>query len=208
MNIIRAELDDTDLFDRKQLDNGACCFYTEDKSSKYYFEIIGQNAILHTDENQFIDEVINEFLFYSGFITTIHDSSGQLLKERSIGKLDLMQITNIQPSQFYVNERKLINCQKWIKKQKDIIIPIAIINDKIVSLDGHTRLRAALYLGYSHAYIYQEDYDDCIIHFVNEAVKRNIANVTDMAIISDEEYKLKWHKYCDDFFANLNNQLN
>ena len=71
-------------------------------------------------------------------------------------------------------------------------------------MDGHTRLKAAIDLGYTSVQVYQDDYDDTIFHFVDEAIRRNIRNVYDMKVISSEEYKIKWDKFCDDLFSRLN----
>lgn len=198
MKIIRAEINDKDIFSEEELKYGACCFFTEDRSNKYFFKIKGQESILYTSSKIYIDEAIDEFLFYSGFITLIKNSEGNILKERKID-MYLLKISEIQPSQFYINEKKLANCKQWIIEQRDIMIPISTMDGKTVSLDGHTRLRAALDLGYDSVYVYNEACDDYICYFVEEAIKRKVFSVYDMDIVDDEEYKLKWHKFCNEF---------
>jgi len=202
MEIIRAGMDDTNMFSKEQLAHGACCFYTADKSIRYYFEIQGHEAILYAYEQKYINEVIDEFLFYSNFVTCIKHTNGHVLKQRDAIKLEPFAILKIQPSQFYINEQKLINCKSWIKSQEDIRIPVATIDGKVVSLDGHTRLRAALDLGYTHAYIYPDDCGDYTAAFVNEAINRNIFGIFDMAILPNDEYKVRWDKFCDYFLAS------
>ena len=205
MKIIRADLNDTDIFSRSELDFGACCFFSEDRNCKYFFAINGQGATLFTDADKYISEAIEEFLFYSGFILSIKDKHGCILAARTPSQPYLLEISKIQPSQFYINERKLESCKKWIKKTEDIFIPIAIKDDKNISLDGHTRLRAALDLGYTSVFVYPDEHDDVIFYFSDEAIRRQIYSVSDMELVSDEEYKLKWNKYCDDLFAGLQN---
>lgn len=204
MKIIRANAYDTDIFSKKELDFGACCFYSEDRALKYFFEIKGRDATLYTNvipcENQFLQEAIDNFLFYSGFIVTIKDTDGNILRENPQNKPYLHEILKIQPSQFYINEKKLIDCKKWIKSYEDIFVPIVIKDGISISQDGHTRLRAALDLGFTSVYAYQEDYSEHIFHFTNEAKRRGINSISDMEILSDEDYVLKWHKYCDDYF--------
>ena len=39
MKIIRAEINDTDIFNESELDFGACCFFTEDKRYKYFSKL-------------------------------------------------------------------------------------------------------------------------------------------------------------------------
>ena len=203
MEIIRAEMNDTDLFSKSELNFGACCFFTQDRVFRYFFGINGREAMLFANTNQYISEAIDAFLFYSGFIVSIKDENGCVLAARTQSRPYLFEISNIQPSQFYINEKKLESCKKWIKSPEDIFIPIAVKDGKVISLDGHTRLRAALDLGYASVYVYPDEYDDTVFHFSDEAMRRKIYSVSDMEIVGDEEYKVKWNKYCDDFFANL-----
>ena len=205
MRIIRADINDTDIFDPHELDFGACCFFTEDKACKYFFEISGQEATLFSNTNQHVSQAIDEFLFYSSFITTIKNKEGKILLTRTAPKPYLLEISKIQPSQFYINEQKLESCKKWVKCPKDILIPIVAKDDKIISLDGHTRMRAALDLGFTSIYAYPDEYDDSIFLFVDEAVKRNLYYVSDMELVSVAEYKQKWNKFCDDLFDSLEN---
>jgi len=202
LNIIRANINDTDMFDTKELGYGACCFYTEDKLNHYYFKIHGREATLYTNSEKHINEAIEEFLYYSNFIICIKMPDGSILRKQEPKSLKLLDILSIQPSQFYINEKKLSSCKEWIKDSKDVMIPVANINGRVVSLDGHTRLRAANDLGYTEVYTYLDDCSEYIESFVDKAIDRNILNVLDMLILSDEEYDLRWNKYCEDYFEN------
>ena len=200
MKILRAGAKDTDIFSKAELAFGACCFFSENREYKYFFEIEGRNAVLRSDTDKYISEAIDEFLFYSGFIVEIKDCSGRILFEKKQNEPYLYDISKIQPSQFYISQGKLENCKKWISGNEDIFIPIVIKDETAISLDGHTRLRAALDLGYTCVYVYPEECDEMIFHFVDEAIKRRITNVFHMDILSDEEYEIKWNKFCEDFF--------
>ena len=154
MEIIRAEINDTDMFTKRELDYGACCFFTDDRVFRYFFKINGKEATLYTNTEQYISETIELFLFYSSFILLIKDKDGRILAERTHNQPYLLEISKIQPSQFYINESKLESCKTWLKSPEDIYIPIVIKDGKIISLDGHTRLRAALDLGYYSVFVY------------------------------------------------------
>jgi len=202
MEIIRASINDTDIFTKDELNFGACCFYTEDRKNKYFFEIKGFNATIFSNTCGFIDDVIDEFMFYSGFITTVKDSNGNILREKLNRKPFLLDISIIQPSQFFINKSKLENCLTWIKNLCNIFIPITIRENEYISLDGHTRIKAALELGYTHVNVYFDECNVYIFNFVEEAKKRNIFSVSQMELLDNEEYELRWNRYCDDFFAS------
>lgn len=203
MKIVRAGMNDTDIFTKDELHFGACCFFTEDRAFRYFFEINGQEATLFTNGNPYINEAIEEFLFYSSFVLSVKDEHGRILATRTQNQPYWFEISSIQPSQFYINEKKLEGCKKWIKGPEDIYIPIAVRDNKVISLDGHTRLRAALDLGYTSVLVYPDAYDDTIFLFVQEAIRRKIHSVSDMELVSADAYALKWNKYCDDLFASL-----
>jgi len=202
MKIVRASINDTDLFSSQQLIFGACCFFTEDKIGRYFFEINGREATLYTNTKDHIAQAIDEFLFYSGFITTIKDKEGRILAERTPNIPCLHEISKIQPSQFYISEDKLSRCKTWIRSSEDILVPVIVKDGKTIALDGHTRLRAAVDLGFDSAYVYTEESSDYIFKFVDEAVKRGVLCISDMEIISEEDYNTKWHKFCDTFFGH------
>ena len=203
MKIIRAGFEDTDIFSESELNHGACCFFSEDRTCKYFFEIKGQEAILHANTGMYTAEVIDEFLFYSGFITLIKTPDGDVLLEKATVEPRMFEVSKIQPSQFYISDEKLARCKRWITGPEDIHIPVVIKDGICISLDGHTRLRAAIDLGYPSVYVYPDECDEVIFRFVAEAVKRNITSVYDMEIVGSEEYKAKWDGFCDCLLKSL-----
>ena len=158
MKIIRAEHTDTDLFSQHELDYGACCFFTEDKAYRYYFQINEREATIFANTDSYMSQAIDAFLYYSSFIVSVKDQNGQVLCTKTPHEPYLQSISSIQPSQFYVNQSKLECCKKWIKSNEDIYIPIVIKDGMSISLDGHTRLRAAMDLYYSSVYVYPAEY--------------------------------------------------
>lgn len=200
MKIIRADINDTAIFDNDELRFGGCCFFTEDRLCKYFFRINGREATLFKSSDKYIPQVIDEFLFYSGFIATIHDEKGIILLERKPSEAYLCEIDKLQPSQFYINKTKLENCKRWIKSQDDIFAPIVISEGRTILQDGHTRVRAAIELGYTCINVYPEEHTSYILDFVDEAVKRQINSISDMQLLDDDEYRVKWHGFCDAFF--------
>lgn len=204
MDIIRASKNDTDLFDASRLSHAACCFYTEDRTGRFFFEIVNHTeAIVHHENDTYINEAIDEFLFYSGFISKIRNNSGEIIRYIPEKCFQKIPITDIQPSQFYINERKLNECKLWIKSEADIRIPVTRSSGELISLDGHTRMKAARDMGFDYALVFEEDTSEYIFDFAAMAKEKDIMNVDDMPVVSDEEYTIKWHNFCDNYFNRI-----
>lgn len=121
--------------------------------------------------------------------------------------IDIHTVTihDLQPSQFYISKEKLEKVLSWFNPQ-DLSnfepIPVKILQDKIVLMDGHTRIVAALLYNLPKVPLVWESeelswdmYEACI----EACIDRNIHSPYDLKdkIISKEEYKLKWDAWCD-----------
>ncbi len=117
----------------------------------------------------------------------------------------------LQPSQFYISSRKLKAVENWFDRG-DLSsfepIPIKLINGKPVMTDGHTRAVAAIKAGLLYVPLVWEDeeldwymYKKC----VEACVKMGINSPALLAdrVISDSEYRIKWHKWCDEMHAEV-----
>ena len=152
------------------------------QSTQYDFEIVNhQKAILHTDGNECPQEVIEEFLFYSGFINHIETLEGTIIYHQPKKKVMKVPLLNIQPSQLY-------------------IIPIIEEGNQWISIDGHTRLKAAELLGFSEIYVYLGEYEPYIDDFVYFCQKEQKFNIRDLPIITNEAYQIKWCLFCESYF--------
>lgn len=72
---------------------------------------------------------------------------------------------------------------------------------RYIALDGHTRLYYAVVNKWKRIRAIVETSDNVIYGFVNEAQKRKIYVPEDMLLVSHNEYKEKWYRFCDEFFA-------
>lgn len=122
-------------------------------------------------------------------------------------KIDIhtLKIQDLQPSQFYISKEKLDGVLSWFNPQ-DLSnfepIPIKVLQDKIVLMDGHTRIVAALLhnidkvpLTWESDELSWDMYEAC----VEACIHRHIHSPYDLKdrIISKEEYKYKWDAWCD-----------
>lgn len=121
------------------------------------------------------------------------------------------KLKDLQPSQLYISEEKISKIKEWFNPN-DLTtfepIPIKIINAVPVILDGHTRCVYAILSGLEELPLEFEKeewdwdmYDVCI----NECKTQNITSPYDLInrIISKEDYKIKWDKWCDEMQENI-----
>lgn len=145
-------------------------------------------------------KLINEFRFYSEHIIYFYDENMKLIKSFPHKYIFYISLKDIKPSRFLVDIDKVRAIECFIESEEDIYIPLAKINEHFISMDGHTRLYYAITKGYSKVRAYFTDLGDYLEGFVEEARKINIYSPYDLKLVSHEEYKIKWNKFCDDFF--------
>lgn len=177
-----------------------------DEKYKCSFKIINENsAIVIFDKEVDMHQLIDEFRFYSGHIVNFYSEDMELIKAFPPMNIFHINIRDIQPSQFFVDMDKVKAISSFIECEDDIVISLAKIEDSFISLDGHTRLYYAVSKGYSKVKGYLTEQGDYLDGFVEEARKRNVFSPYDLELISHEEYRIKWDKFCDDFFNEREN---
>ena len=200
MNITRVNSYKDDRFSQKVLLQHGCFLVEE---APYEVEIISDfEAIVRGENREMYPEVIEEFRFYTPHITRFLDGHGGIVKEYPKAQPFSVSLEQIQPSQFYVDEEKLAAVSSFIREPNDIIIQVLPFEGRFISLDGHTRLYLAVLKGWDSVRAVVDTSSDYIYGFAAEAKRRNIHSPKDMERISHSEYEEKWHRFCDDFFAN------
>ncbi len=110
----------------------------------------------------------------------------------------LIDLLSIQPSQLYINKKKLA---KILEEERERVIPIKQLNNKIIFTDGHTRAYAAYIQGKKQITVEWDDeeldweaYQIC----VDWCIAEKITTITDLVdkIIEDEEYQILWLERC------------
>lgn len=199
MNIKRIDTYQDKRFSQKAL-NQHGCFLVDDMP--YEVVIISDTeAVIHGREPSVYADLIDEFRFYTPHITMFYDESHCIIKEFSQKQLLTIKLEQIQPSQFYVDENKIAAISSFIRRPEDIIIQILPHRDRYISLDGHTRLYYAVMQGWESVRAVTEVSDEWVYRFVEEARKRNIHTPMDLIPVTHDEYTVKWNRFCDDFFA-------
>jgi hypothetical protein len=135
--------------------------------------------------------------------------------EINMNKAIMMNLYELQPSQLFLNLKKLEDILSWFKPE-DInsydAIPIKRLNNRTIFTDGHTRAYAAYLKGINEIKVYWDEddldwnaYQICVDWCINE----NINSIVDLEkrVIPDEEYKLLWLDKCRKMHDELMNKV-
>jgi hypothetical protein len=176
-----------------------------DNQDRYEVEIISDNeAIIRGIDPHQYEKIIDEFRFYSEHITKFYDSMRKVIKEFPHITLFELCLDQIQPSQFYIDAKKVEMIRSFIHKEEDIIIPVIPFQDRYIALDGHTRLYLASISGWKKVRAFCTEGGEYIQDFVNEAIRRAVRSPRDLVLLSHTEYDVKWNQFCDHFFEQRN----
>ncbi len=122
-----------------------------------------------------------------------------------------LTIKDLQPSQFYISERKLASVEAWFDPA-DLSnfepIPVKELDGVPVITDGHTRAVAALRVGVDRVpLVWDTDELDWRLYraCVTACRRRGILSSADLLtrIISAEEYVEQWDAWCDRLHADI-----
>lgn len=167
----------------------------------YEVEIVGQEtAVVRGPDSAVFPELMEHFRFFAEHIYRFIDESGRLIREYRPVALFSVKLTEIQPSQFYVDIDKIAAVKNFIGRAEDIVIPLIKTQSGYISLDGHTRLALAVEWGFNYVQGFFTQAGDYIVDFAREAQKRNVWSPFDLQAIPHEKYEVLWNQFCDEFF--------
>lgn len=173
----------------------------------YEIEIVSKDtANVRGNNPSAYEELIEEFRYHAPQICKFLDDAGAVIKDYPVAAETWIELSNIQPSQFYVDEDKLEAIKSFINAEEDIVVQVIPWDDRFISLDGHTRLFLAHMLGFKQVKAVVVEQEEWVWQFVIEAQKRGIITPKGMALLSHEDYEVKWNQFCDALFAD--NQVN
>ena len=121
-------------------------------------------------------------------------------------RIELLRLTDLQPSQFYISQEKLDRIMQWFNP-KDLRtfepISIKMIDGAPVMLDGHTRAVAALQAGLDRVPLEweKEEWDwEMYRRCISACRERKIFSPRDLLnrIVSAADYRILWDDWCDE----------
>ena len=117
-----------------------------------------------------------------------------------------LKLRDLQPSQFYISEKKLAEVEQWLSPgdlSNFAPIPVKWLDGRPVMTDGHTRAVAALRAGLEQVPLALEEDElswDMYRRCVAACRERGILSPLELQerIISEQDYKILWDAWCDD----------
>ena len=166
------------------------CFTVIENNIKYYFEfdIRGYEAYIKYDRITLVDNVIEEFRKYFGYINIFYNEDRTYYRAFDDTFTFKLPINIIQPSKFFINKDRLDSISKYLE-DKEVYIPVTIIDDEYVAINGHTRLYAKMLEDAKMVNVYMSDYiPSNLDDFVYMAKENNILKISQMEILENDEY--------------------
>lgn len=166
------------------------CYTAIIGNAKYYFEFEvnkNQAKIIIADKMSIILDVINEFRKNDSFINIFYNEDRTFYKAFDEKFTFKLPINIIQPSKFFVNKERLNAISSYLM-DKEIYLPVTIINDEYVLVDGHARLLAKYLEDQKMINVYVVDSNLVLDNLVYIAKEHNIVNIKAVKPIGDNEY--------------------
>ena len=126
-------------------------------------------------------------------------------------RLEELTLHDIQPSQFWISEKKLAQIGKWFNPHDlSNFEPITIkrLGGVLMMTDGHTRAVAAIRAGLRCVPLAWEmdEWDwDMYRVCVEECRARGVLSPYDLTgrVVSEADYKTLWNDWCDEMHAQV-----
>lgn len=180
---------------------GNCVTIIESNMSHYYeFEVYGNRAEIISNSNEYIEQAISFFRSIKKYITVFSPKDKTFYKTFDEVFTFKLPISVIQPSKFFIDQSKLDLLEKY-DPTDSVCIPVAIINEEYVILDGHTDLYYLYLNNQKLVDVYIEKYKSYIPDFVYLAKENNIFNISKCTVLNHEEYETHWNNFFSDFLT-------
>lgn len=155
--------------------------------------------IFYDELNNFIKE---KYLIGYGFVR----ESKWVFEVKDALDVFKINIEDIKVEQLTVEEDKFLMASSWIKEPKDIVICCIRIDDRVVCIDGYSRLMVAYKKGFKYVYAFLDKDGDMEFfrNCINWCEEENIFSIKDLEnrIVSSAEHEKLWISRCQDYLKN------
>ena len=188
--------------ERNRLVGNAFTIIDDNNKEHYYeFNLRGDEAIIKFSDLDYIEVAVKAFRKYNKYIYKFSTNDKSFYEELDRVFTFKLPIKCIQPSEFFIDKERLEVIENNLDDD-NIYIPVAIINDEYVALDGHTRLYA-MNQNYSRLVnVYIDSYSEDILDFIYIAKEHNITTIAQMPVLPHDEYEEVWGGFLKDYYNN------
>lgn len=189
-----------DYYPNKSLILGNCYDVIINNQIYHHEFIITKNqALIIADSYDYLDEVIFEFRKDNSYITKFRTPDLTYYKAFDDVMTFKLPISIIQVSKPLINKDKLDQLDKEFNLN-EIYLPVNIINDEYVLIDGHHRLYLAYLNHIKMVNVYINEYDNSINDFVYFAKEQNVNTIKSTKCIPNDMYDEIWTSFCKYYF--------
>lgn len=179
---------ESNYYMKDNLDLGNCITIIENDSKFYYeFEIDDDKALIKYNSILHIKDAINEFRKHNLQVSTFYNRDRSFYMAFDKIQTFKLPISILQPSKFFIDQNKLDIIEKHLENEH-IVVPVEILDDEYVLLDGHARCRYLLNNDVKMVDVYIGNITEDIKEYVYIAKENNLFKIKDMEILSHEDY--------------------
>ncbi len=175
------------LYSEKNRVLGNCFTIKGDIDTHFEFDIRGMEALIKCDYLPYINEAIDEFRKYNKYVNVFYNEDRSFYKAFDEIHTFKLPIKVIQPSKIFISNSSLEAISKHLE-DKEVYLPVTILNDEYVLLDGHARLYAKMNEDFKMVNVYLDDDFPSLDDLVYMAKEQNILNIKGVKLLSNEEY--------------------
>ncbi|MDE6945984.1 MAG: hypothetical protein K2P14_02245 [Anaeroplasmataceae bacterium] len=178
------------------------CYVIYDENMVYHYEfIINRNeATIISDTSLYYTELIDFFRQDNAFITVFKTKDGSFYKAFDPVFTFKLPLSILQVSTMFLNQNRIQELKPYFNPN-DTVIPVTILDEEYVILDGHHRVYLAYEEGMKMVDVYLDEKSPQIEEFLYLAKEQNMKHIKDLSILSNQEYTDLWIAFKEKFFT-------
>jgi hypothetical protein len=186
-------------------------------------EIVNFSAFKPCGEKEVFKGLVDEMLYWNPYLKRILFSrDNKMVKDdylRDLGfeegvvwilntvcsaEVFKVDIDEIMPEQLTVDKTKLGRVSSWIQGPEDVIVSCVRIDDKLICIDGYSRLVAAFNKGFNYVYAYVEEENNNLEFYKtckSWCEEEGVLSIKDLAgkVVTPEEHQRIWIDRCQSY---------
>ncbi len=193
----------SDFYDN-DLKNSNLCITVKDNDNFYYYEyhIDDRSAKVRFNDNKYIEEATSFFHDINKYITSVRSFDESYYEKFNEVFTYKLPIKVILPTEFILSKERYENIDKTLKDLDNVYLPVAIIDDEYVLLDGHYRLFILQENLKKMVNVYLDEAEGYIKDLIYIGKEQNIKTIKDVEVVSEKQYKAIWEPFIEQIKNN------